>query len=184
VDRDLEHKLRGLVDRDEIWSLLLRFARGLDRMDRELVRSCYWDDAIEDHYSFIGGPDAFLDWVFRYTVSTNTVQHHLLSNHLCELDGDNAHAETYFTFVASNIQPPHVLSMGRYVDHFHRRGGIWKIANRVTMVEKNFDLHQSVDDAVLRDERNTCGPLLPARRDRNDFSYQRPIVPRRPPAPK
>ena len=45
-----------LVDRHEIHQVLLRYARGLDRLDNALARSCYWDDAIEDHGHFVGTP--------------------------------------------------------------------------------------------------------------------------------
>ncbi len=53
IDADLEKKLRELLDRDEIRQVMMRYARGLDRLDFELTRSCYWDDATEDHGSFV-----------------------------------------------------------------------------------------------------------------------------------
>ena len=49
MDAALEKKLREMVDRQEIWQVLLRYGRGLDRFDVEMARSCYFDDAIEDH---------------------------------------------------------------------------------------------------------------------------------------
>lgn len=179
MDADLERKLRDLIDRQEIWSLMLRYARGLDRMDRELIRSCYWDDAIDDHHSFIGTPDAFIDWAFAGNLDS-TVQHHGLSNHHCEIDGDDAHAETHYTYFGANIDQPHLLSIGRYIDHYQRRGGIWKMANRVTVIEKNFTLVEYPSDDWIRAGDTSCGPLPPATRDRRDVSYQRPVRPRRP----
>lgn len=180
MDPQLEQKLRELVDRQEIWSLLLRYGRGLDRMDRDLIRNCYWDDAIDDHHGFVGTPDAFIDWAFQYNRDVSVVQHHGLNNHHCELDGDDAYSETYYTFIGANINPPHLLSIGRYIDHFQRRDGVWKMANRVTVIEKNYDLHESAYDAMTLAGDTSCGPLLPATRDRNDLSYMRPVVPRRP----
>lgn len=179
MDAELERKLRELVDRQEIWSVLVRYGRGIDRLDRELVRSCYWDDAIDDHHDFVGDPETFLTWALGITRDTNIVSHHGVGNHSCELAGDDAHAETYYTFIGANPDPPHMLSIGRYVDHFQRRGGEWRIANRVCVIEKIFDLaepaHQHGGTGDLRH-----GPLLPARRDRLDLSYHRPVVPRRP----
>lgn len=181
MDKDFELKLREMVDRQDIWTLLLKFARGLDRLDHDLVRSIYWDDAIEDHHSFIGGPDDFIDWANSQTVTTNRVQHHVLTNHYCEVDGDDAQAETYYTFIAENHEPPHLMSIGRYVDHFQRRQGVWKIANRVTMIESNLDIPTAIDPIWLTGPDATFGkPLLPCTRDRDDFSYQQPIQPRRP----
>jgi len=180
MDAKLEAQLRDLMDRQKIWEVVLRYARGIDRLDRDMVRSCYWDDAIDDHHSYVGDPDYFVDMTFAEASKTSIVQHHGLSNHICEIDGDDAHCETYYTFIGANIQPPHLLSMGRYVDHLQRRDGVWKYANRVTVIEKNFTLTEYPRDAEIRAGDTSMGPLLPATRDRGDLSYQRPVVPRRP----
>ncbi len=180
MDATLEARLRELLDRQDIWSVVLRYARGIDRMDRELVRSCYWDDAIDDHYAYLGTPDHFIDVTFEGCRRTSIVQHHGVSNHTCEIDGDDAHCETYYTFIGANIEPPHLLSMGRYIDHLQRREGVWKYANRVTVIEKNFALTEFPDDALILAGDTTPGALLPATRDRTDLSYLRPVVPRRP----
>ena len=179
MDSELERKLCELIDRQEIWSVLLRYARGLDRMDRDLIRSCYWDDATDDHHSFVGTPDAFIDWAFAGNL-TSTMQHHGLGNHYCELDGDDAHAETHYTYFGANIELPHLLSIGRYIDHFQRREGVWKMANRVTVIEKNFALETYPHDDWILAGDTTHGPMPPATRDRTDVSYQRPVQPRRP----
>lgn len=181
MDADLERKLCELVDRQEIWDLLLKFARGLDRLDREMVRSIYWDDAIEDHHAFIGTPDDFIDWANDHSRNSCRVQHHVMTNHFCELDGDDAFSETYFTFISENYSPPHQLTIGRYVDHFQRRDRVWKIANRVTMIESNLDLATAMDPGLLSAPEMTAGqPTLLSTRDRSDFSYQKPVIPRRP----
>jgi hypothetical protein len=179
MDAELERKLRELIDRQDIWSLLLRYGRGIDRLDRALIRSCYWDDAIDDHHTFVGSADAFIDWAFAFSRDYNTVHHHGVNNHYVELDGDDAHGETYYTFIGANRQPPHLLSIGRYIDHYQRRDGVWKIANRVCVIEKQFDLSDG-DDASVQAAAALHGPLRPATRDRSDLSYQRPVVPRRP----
>lgn len=184
MDELLDRKLREMVDRQEIFQLLLRYARGLDRMDRALIRDCYWDDAIDDHHGFIGDPDSFIDWAFEYNIAVSEVQHHGLSNHYCEIDGDNASSETYYTFIGGNIEPPHLLSIGRYIDHFQRRDGVWKMANRVTVIEKNYELPEHAADAMIRAGDTSQGPLLPATRDRSDLSYHRPVMPRRPASEK
>ena len=139
MDAVLEKKLREMLDRQEIWDVMLRFGRGLDRLDSELVRSCYFDDAIEDHGMFVGSPDGFIDWANSVSLRYKSIQHGLM-NHTCELNGDDAHCETYFMFVGIAEKPPHFMSTGRYIDHFQRRNGEWRIANRVTIVEGRFDL--------------------------------------------
>jgi hypothetical protein len=177
MDAALEKKLQELIDRNDIWTVLLKYSRGLDRLDHDLIRSCYHDDAIDDHHVFVGAPDAFISWAFDYSVTCNTVHHHGLGNHYCVLDGDNAHSETYYTFIGGNLKPPHLLSIGRYIDHFQRRDGVWRIANRVCVIEKLFELSEQVGANYAGSHDD---PLRTASRDRNDLSYQRPVVPRRP----
>lgn len=180
MDAQLEARLRALLDRQDIWSVILKYARGIDRLDRDMVRSCYWDDAIDDHHGYVGSPDYFIDVTFAGAREMSHVQHHGLSNHSCEIVGDDAHCETYYTFIGNNIRTPHLLSMGRYIDHLQRRNGEWKYANRVTVIEKNFILTEYPTDAEICAGDTSMGALLPASRDRNDLSYQRPIMPRRP----
>jgi hypothetical protein len=178
MDVKLETKLRELVDREEIHRVLMRYARGLDRLDNALARSCYWDDAIEDHGHFIGSPDDFIRWADSTTLMFESTQHGIL-NHFCELQGDNAYCETYFLFMGVAKSSRHLLSAGRYIDHFQRRNGEWRIANRVTIVDGQFDLTGS---GFAKDMPPAYGPgeIYPATRDGNDVSYQRPLRPRRP----
>jgi hypothetical protein len=169
-------KLQEIVDRHEIWQVLQRYGRGLDRLDHELARSCYFEDAIEDHGSFVGPATQFIEWADRVTLSFVNAHHNLL-NHHCELDGDDAYAETYFLFIGVAERPPHLMSMGRYVDHFQRRQGEWRIANRVTVIENNFDLNDSTAFPIQRDTGGPGARPQP-KRDRQDVSYQRPLQPR------
>lgn len=179
MDAEFERKLRELIDRREIHSVMLRYARGLDRLDNELARGCYWDDAIEDHGQFVGNPDDFLKYADSSTLMFETVQHGIL-NHVCDLQGDDAYCETYYQFTGVTAgDGPNFVSTGRYVDHFQKRGGEWRIANRVTLVESQMDVPKSailgkIPPAYTEDE--PCQ----ARRDRTDVSYHRPPVPRRP----
>lgn len=175
---ELEDKLRELIDRQAIWQVMLRYGRGLDRLDSEMARSCYFDDAIDDHGHFVGHPDGFVEWANQVSLRYVATQHGLL-NHYCDLDGDNAYCETYFLFSGINEQSPHFMSTGRYVDHFQKRDGEWRIANRVTIVEGTYDVPESLVSAAMPP---AYGPdeHYPATRDRNDVSYHRPPRPRQP----
>lgn len=175
---DFDSKLAEMLDRHEIHQVLLRYARGLDRLDNELVRSCYWDDAIEDHGHFVGTPDDFIRWADGTTLMFEVTQHAIL-NHVCDLQGDEAFCETYYHFSGVTAEGPNFMSTGRYVDHFRKRGGEWRIAGRVTVVEGTYD----VPKAALAPHPDTAyTPEEPcqATRDRSDVSYHRPPVPRRP----
>jgi hypothetical protein len=174
----MEAKLREMIDRHEIWQVMQRYARGLDRFDIALVRSCYFDDCIEDHSQYVGRPDDFIDWANGIAAAYQSTQHAIM-NHYCELDGDDAYAETYYHFTAVAADQQHFMSVGRYVDHFQRRNGEWRIANRVTIVEGTFDVaHWRY--AHLQPPPYGPGEIFPASRDKTDVSYQRPLRPRPP----
>jgi len=178
MDKKLEARLREVVDRHEIWQVMLRYGRGLDRLDVELVRSCYFDDCIEDHGHYVGDPDGFIEWANAISRRYESTQHAVL-NHYCELDGDDAYCETYYHFTAVSQAPPHFMSTGRYIDHFQRRNGEWRIANRVTIVEGTFDIDESQQSRLMPPAYGP-GEVCPAARDSSDVSDQRPLRPRRP----
>lgn len=178
MDKDLERRLREQLDRDEILRVLQSYARGLDRLDNDLVRSCYWPEAIDDHGNFVGGVEDFIRWADAITLSCVSTKHCIL-NHFCDLQGDDAWCETYFLFIGTCAQAPHRMSTGRYVDHFQRRNDEWRIASRVIALEGRFELG---DETFVRPPVNayTDEAPWPLRRDRTDISYHRPLVPRQP----
>src|SRR5262249_48533713 len=100
TDAELARQVRALTDRAEILDCLSRYARGMDRFDRALARSAYHDDAVDDHIGFVGPVDDFLDWAYGY--HGGQVRHqHYLTNHSIEIDGDDAHVETYYLFLGT-----------------------------------------------------------------------------------
>jgi hypothetical protein len=177
IDTELERKLRELVDRNEIHRVMMRYARGLDRLDNGLARSCYWDDATEDHGQFVGDPDGFIRYADATTLMFEAVQHGIL-NHICDLQGDEAFTETYYQFTGVTAgDGPNFVSTGRYVDHFQKRQGEWRIANRITIIESQMDIPKAASLAHLPPAYTDEEPCQ-ARRDRTDVSYHRPPVPR------
>jgi hypothetical protein len=159
-------ELRQLLHEREIRDVVMRYCRGIDRMDRQLVRSCYHADATDDHGSFSGGVDEFLAWVWplleRYTLTM-----HFVGNLLVEVGDDVAAAETYgIAFHRSEDARPQLNLMTgfRYLDRFERRDGEWRIASRVAVTEWS-----RVDDAAGRFLPGTA--VLQGRRDSTDASY-------------
>jgi hypothetical protein len=132
--------LAALVAERSIRSVVLRYCRGADRLDRELVRSCYHPDATDEHGSFSGGVDEFLEWVFRVLGRYGTTMH-FVGNLLVELspdDPDLARCETYgIAFHRSAGEDPrgNLMTGFRYVDRFERRSGEWRIARRIAVSE-------------------------------------------------
>jgi hypothetical protein len=127
-----------LCDRQEIADVLLRYARGIDRFDLELVRSCYHPDAYDDHGDVKGSVDVFLAGAATFLPRFEATMH-FLGNMLIELDGDVARAETYAIAYHRQLLGDGAgrddVSGIRYVDRFERRDGAWKIAYRVVVTE-------------------------------------------------
>ena len=168
MDAALEQKMRDLLDREAILQVLHRMARGLDRVDNDLVLSCYWPEAIDDHTHYVGGPEGFAQYAEKMTRAFVACQHGLMT-HNCELAGEEAHCETYYTFTAHAAQPPHFMATGRYVDHFQKRDGEWRILYRRCTVE------MSMDGSAAWVNGPMCKGFLRSVWSKEDKSYQRPI---------
>ncbi|MFI9550852.1 nuclear transport factor 2 family protein [Nonomuraea endophytica] len=137
---DLLHRLRVLEDREAIRDVLYRYARGADRCDLELFKSCYWPDAVDCHWFFNGNAHAFADYVISLLAELRTSQHSI-TNPMIELDGDRAFAECQW-YVLHRMElgdgSGRFLDQqleGRYVDVFERRDGEWRILRRQTVTE-------------------------------------------------
>ena len=88
-------------------------------------------DELLEHMDYSGVTDVFLDLHGTGQISTQ----HQLTNHSCEIDGNTAHTETYFFFVARNRDESVWIAGGRYLARFEKRTGEWKIADRYCVVE-------------------------------------------------
>ena len=137
----MEEQLRRLLDEEAIKKVHLRYCRGVDRMDFDLIRSCYHPDAVDEHGDFVGGVDGFIAYARENLpkfVSTN----HCICNQLVEVHGDVAFAE--HSGIAYHRLPPDEngiekdwISTIRYIDRFERRSGEWRIARRRCLVDSD-----------------------------------------------
>ena len=166
----IEAMVRELKDRQEIYDCLMRYCRGIDRLDRAMLLSAYHPDAIDDHGTYVGPVVGFADHVFELHHTYQMFTQHHITNHRCEIDGDVAHTESYYLFRCLNRRAPfYNFSSGRYIDRFERRAGRWAIAARVCLVEARDEIW-----GPNGNEGNEA--YLTATRDGNDPSYQRPLT--------
>jgi ketosteroid isomerase-like protein len=142
------------------------YGRGVDRLDLDLVRSCYWDDATEDRGRYNGGVEGFVEWLGGMLSGFESTWHQL-GEPFIELDGEVAYVETYCLGL-------HQLPEGageprarwipcRYLDRFERREGEWRIARRVATYEGAF---VAAPDPTFQSE-------VRSRRSHDDPAYQR-----------
>ncbi|MGV0785551.1 nuclear transport factor 2 family protein [Mycolicibacterium sp. XJ2] len=175
----MNERLQALCDRADIFDCMHRYARGMDRRDRELVRSAYHDGAVDEHIGFVGPVDDFIEWAFAYHETQPRYQHYLL-NHTADITGDQAHAETYYLFVGTDRAPANHLTVngGRYIDRLERRDGRWAIAARVCVVEWHTEGTTLITDETM----GFLADILTVAHDRSDISYERPLNPARIPS--
>jgi hypothetical protein len=165
--------LQYLLDRMAISDCMVRYCRGVDRLDKELMLSAYHPDAIDDHGVIVAQAEAFVDWALDYHFKTHVATQHIVLNHTCELEGDTAHAETYFFYIARFRSDGSVTqSGGRYIDRLERRGGRWAIAARRCMIEW---MDAKVDAVRLAERLAVTQAAGPPTRDHDDPSYMRPL---------
>ena len=132
----VQPELQDLLDKQAIHEVMMRYCRGVDRQDAELLRSTYWPDAHDDHGLYSGSRDGFVDWVISFLRENFSTVIHKIGNELVEVHGDIAFSESYFTGYYDFVQDgrPHTrMSCGRYVDRFERRDGEWRIARRTVV---------------------------------------------------
>lgn len=125
-----DEQLQNLYDKQALHDNLMTYCRGVDRMDRELMRSTYWPDSTDDHGGYIGNGQGWADAAFGWKDQAHSVNHHV-SNVLSEIDGDRAKRESMFICVAVFKEPDVTMfQAGRYRDLCEKRDGVWKILTR------------------------------------------------------
>lgn len=127
--------LQELMDREEIRDVVLRYCRGVDRRDWDLVRSCYHPDAYDHHGRFRGNVDEFVDFLQDFLPRHFDATMHFCGNVLIDLDGDIALVESYVVAHHRGIPPGQqergdMIVGARLHDRMERRDGAWRVAHR------------------------------------------------------
>ncbi len=132
---DVETMFRQLWDRERIARLPLTYARGVDRRDWKLVRSCFTDDAQIEGSRNSAPVEDYIDSL-RPGVEYFPKTMHFMGNQLVDVDGDQGSVETYAVAYhwmgvpAGADDPANVVVGVRYQDSVVRRGEGWLIAHR------------------------------------------------------
>ena len=126
-----------LADREAIRECLYRYARGVDRLDADMLRSAYWPDAIDKHLEFHGNTEECIAWSVPVMGAMDQTMH-MIGNVLITLHGSTADAESYFYGyhrVNMGAQKCDVIGAGRYLDRFEKRGEEWRIIERLVLTD-------------------------------------------------
>jgi len=124
--------IQTLLDKQEIYEVLVNYCNGMDRRDDSLLRSVFHPDATISYGLFDGKASKFCDWSMAEATKYKFTKHSL-SNVLIKVEGDGAQSEVYasaFHRIEKDGEKYDLVASGRYNDRFERRNGVWKIATR------------------------------------------------------
>jgi SnoaL-like domain len=142
-----EIEISDWVEQAKITRVLTAYARGVDRIDVPLIKSCFWPDATDRHGTFDGNAHDFADYLGTALRAYKTSMH-ALTNIQIDVDGDKARSESYVTghHIVERDGKDRKFSLGaRYLDRLERRGGQWKISSRLLVLEWT-DVPDDLDD--------------------------------------
>jgi hypothetical protein len=162
-----------LIDRELIRDCLMRYCRGADRLDMDLIHSAYWPEATDLHAMPGRAPmnayEMFAKLFPRMRKMEQTM--HTLGNIFIRVDGAKAFAESYFhayhRVVDGDIRRD-IVTAGRYIDRMERRGREWRILHRVVVIDWFREYRDSADWA----KGTFGGPCMMGSRAPDDESYR------------
>tara|TARA_B100000686_G_C16459538_1_gene796348 strand:+ start:331 stop:858 length:528 start_codon:yes stop_codon:yes gene_type:complete len=134
------YRIQNLLDKDAIRDVIMRYARGVDRLDEDLISSCYHVDSYDDHGHWKGPGKEFGPFFVENLPKRAHNTTHAVGNVLIELDPKDpnlAYVESYslahLRRTDENSEERLDFFSGRYIDRFEKRDGEWKIAKRVVV---------------------------------------------------
>jgi hypothetical protein len=164
----LREQLQLVLDQQAVHDCVLRYARGLDRHDEQILESAFHEDAIDHHGDFLGTRAEFVPWANALHEEGWSAHTHFIANHRADIEGDVAHAETYVLFVLRRKDGRMIdFGGGRYIDRLARRNGEWRIAARELVVDWRAEAEVSGYRRASTYPQGTW--------DRTDPSYRRPF---------
>jgi hypothetical protein len=131
-------QLQTVIDKMAIQDVLTAYCRGVDRMDFDLVRSCYTSDAHDDHGLYVGPIEGYIAWMADKAVTTMVQTMHSVTNVHIELGEDGTAKSESYVFALHRMTSSRAASGvadhwvgARYLDDWRRvEESAWRIHRR------------------------------------------------------
>ena len=91
----LRERLQYVEDRIAILDCVMNQARGHDRHDAELMASVYFEDGVDEHGPVVKLGPEYGEYANEAHSAVFEDHLHNITTHTCEIDGDQAHCESY-----------------------------------------------------------------------------------------
>ena len=162
--------------KQKITEAIHRYTRGEDRIDRDLSRTIWTEDA------FLNYGNVFKTRAAEF-IEDNTgllnhfATHHQVGNVLIDVDGNTANSEAYVTakcwnFSENSGDPVELIAIGRYCDRWVRRNGKWRSEDRHFVLDMMYSWsppHIPGGGTLMESDRNR--DAIEGRRHPDDPSY-------------
>ena len=150
--------LQQLLDREAIRQVHCRYARGIDRVDGEMIRSCFTErprftrvpqaKVVRE----VGGREEIVQWFVNGITRYDATQH-LMANEYFSLGESDARSETYavaqHVFQGEGKATLYVMAI-RYKDGLVKSGGEWRIEHRELNLDWREGAPPGADNASRR----------------------------------
>jgi hypothetical protein len=126
---EITRQLQVLLDKQDIYDAMMRYCRGVDRCDEDLMCSVYHEGAS----AFSSSAWEFVKHFIPANRAATSFTIHAIANFTVDVDGDRAHSEAYFvTYAGREDNGREVVDVfcGRYVDEWDRRDSHWGVTRR------------------------------------------------------
>jgi hypothetical protein len=130
--KDLDAALSRLAIHD----LAMAYCRGVDRADAQLLKSIFHEESTVISGVINGSGAEFADGITAYVRDNLDYCFHTVANEWIEVSGDRAIGELY-VIAQMTTGGNDVMTGGRYIDSYERRGGDWKIRSRTFVMDWN-----------------------------------------------
>lgn len=124
-----ERDIDVALSKQALHDLSMAYARGVDRVDVELLRSIFHEDSTVISGVFNGNGHDFAREITKFIPANLVRAFHSVANEWFEVDGDRAIGESY-AIATVTAGDNDAITGGRYVDTYERRNGVWKILSR------------------------------------------------------
>jgi hypothetical protein len=136
--------LDAALSRDAIRLLLTGYCRGVDRGDKTLLASVFWEDAAVISGVVNASGPVFAGGIVDYVTANLDYCFHSIANEWIEVKGDHGVGEHYIlAHMCAGGQD--VMTGGRYIDSYERRDGVWKIKSRTFVADWNTSHPKSLE---------------------------------------
>ena len=103
----LRSDVRYLMDRAQSSTGSPDTAVGTTGTDADLLTKAYHPDGVDEHGNAVNSGPTYAAWINPVHAAGSQVHTHNITTHVCEIDGDKAHCESYVLVCLSQPQWRH-----------------------------------------------------------------------------